>query len=56
MDNINLTLLSTARHHQDLEEFPPHGQQETEAEDSAARGDKRQPSLSPPRKVKKKRL
>ena len=54
MDNINLALLSTARHHQDLEEFPPHCQQE--AEDSAARGDKRQPSLSPTRKVKKKRL
>ena len=28
MDNVNLTLLSTARHHQQLEEFNPHRQLE----------------------------
>ena len=58
MDNINLALLSTVRHHQDLEEFPPHRQQEreTQEEGSAVRGDKRQHSLSPPREVKKTRL
>ena len=36
MDNVNLTLLSTARHHQQLEEFNPHRQLE-ETEDTAAR-------------------
>ena len=53
MDNINLRLLTTARHHQELEEFNPHHQLE-ETEDSAARGDKRPASLSPQREKKKR--
>ena len=53
MDNINLRLLSMARHHQELEEFNPNHQLE-ETEDSAARGDKRPASLSPQREKKKR--
>ena len=55
MDNVNLTLLSTARHHQELEEFNPHRQLE-ETEDTAARArpDKRKASLSPQREKKKR--
>ena len=48
MDNINLTLLSTTRHHQELEEFPPHRQLEEGQ-------DKRKASLSPQREKKKPR-
>ena len=54
MDDINLRLLSTARHHQELEEFRPHRQQE-ETEDEDVRGDKRPASLSPQREKKKRR-
>ena len=53
MDNINLSLLSMARNHQELEEFHHHRQLE-ETEDSAARGDKRPASLSPQREKKKR--
>ena len=53
MDNINIRLLSTARHHQELEEFHPRRQVE-ETEDSEVRGDKRQASLSPRREKKKR--
>ena len=53
MDNINLRLISTARHHLELEEFHPHRQQE-ETEDSEVRGDKRPASLSPQREKKKR--
>ena len=54
MDNFNLTLLSTTRHHQELEEFPPHRQLE-ETQDLAAGADKRKASLSPQREKKKRR-
>ena len=53
MDNINLSLLSTTRHHQELEEFQHHRQLE-ESEDSVGRGDKRPASLSPQREKKKR--
>ena len=55
MDNVNLTLLSTARHHQELEEFNPHRQlKETEDTAARARPDKRKASLSPQREKKKR--
>ena len=55
MDNVNLTLLSTARHHQQLEEFNPHRQlKETEDTAARARPDKRKASLSPQREKKKR--
>lgn len=53
MDNIHLTLLSRARHHQELEAFQANRQLE-EPEESADRADKRKASLSPQREKKKR--
>ena len=55
MDNVNLTLLSTARHHQELEELNPDRQLEETADSAArARADKRKASLLPQRENKKR--
>ena len=59
MDNINLKLLSTARHHQRLEEFQPLSQAGEvnenipETSESLSRGEKRNISPQPKSTAKK---
>ena len=55
MVNVNLALLSTARHNQELAKFNPDRQLEETADSAArARADKRKASLSPQRDNKKR--
>ena len=65
MDNINLKLLSTARHHQRLEEFQPLSQAGEageanenipETSESLSRGEKRNISPQPKSSAKKLNL
>ena len=62
MDNINLKLLSTARHHQRLEEFQPLSQAGEanenipETSESLSRGEKRIISPQPKSSAKKQNL
>ena len=59
MDNVNLALLSTARHHQRLEEFQPLSQngdgEEADASQASLRGEKRRGSKSPQKEISGKK-
>lgn len=58
MDNVNLALLSTARHHQRLEEFQPQSQSgdgEGDLSQASLRGEKRRGSNSPQKEISGKK-
>lgn len=58
MDNVNLALLSTARHHQRLEEFQPLSQAADDEGDMSRvslRGEKRKGSNSPQKQISGKK-
>ena len=58
MDNVKISLLSTARHHQRLEEFQPVSQNaegDGDTSQASLRGEKRRGSNSPQKEISGKK-